>query len=187
MGLKEFLVTVKDSLADLPTRKKVHLVIGNESCDLDSVVSAITYAYFLHQVGVDVLVFLSWSGDPRLVGLIGSFRYSRVHGTFCTTIDRSIRVSSLFRPVLRYDRRIFSYFLNTGVAILIPERSRVDPRDGLRVFLYKASPQQGDLRFLGLPSGRGADGGARTRNRRVPTDLRADSQATVPPTPQGWT
>ncbi|GFN76698.1 hypothetical protein PoB_000320400 [Plakobranchus ocellatus] len=32
-------------------------------------------------------------------------------------------------------------------------------------------------------TGRGADGGARTRDRRVPADLRADSQATLPPTP----
>ncbi|GFN90382.1 hypothetical protein PoB_001688800 [Plakobranchus ocellatus] len=47
-----------------------------------------------------------------------------------------------------------------------------------------ASPQQGDLRLLGPPSGRGADGRARTRDRRVPTDLRADSQATVPRTPE---
>ncbi|GFO26642.1 hypothetical protein PoB_005314700 [Plakobranchus ocellatus] len=45
------------------------------------------------------------------------------------------------------------------------------------------SPQQGDLRLLGPPSGRGADGGARTHDRRVLADLRADSQATVPPTP----
>ncbi|GFN78689.1 hypothetical protein PoB_000519500 [Plakobranchus ocellatus] len=44
-------------------------------------------------------------------------------------------------------------------------------------------PQQGDLRLLGSPSGRGTDGRARTRDRRVPADLRADSQATVPPTP----
>ncbi|GFN81722.1 hypothetical protein PoB_000822800 [Plakobranchus ocellatus] len=35
----------------------------------------------------------------------------------------------------------------------------------------------------GPPSGRDADGGARTRDRRVPADLRADSRATVPPTP----
>ncbi|GFN99836.1 hypothetical protein PoB_002634200 [Plakobranchus ocellatus] len=47
-----------------------------------------------------------------------------------------------------------------------------------------ASPQQGDLRLLGPPSGRDADGGARTRDRRVPADLREDLQATVPPTPQ---
>ncbi|GFO49251.1 hypothetical protein PoB_007575600, partial [Plakobranchus ocellatus] len=46
-----------------------------------------------------------------------------------------------------------------------------------------ASPQQGDLRLLGPPTGRGADGGARTHDRRVHADLRADSQATVPPTP----
>ncbi|GFN90695.1 hypothetical protein PoB_001720100 [Plakobranchus ocellatus] len=49
--------------------------------------------------------------------------------------------------------------------------------------LSSASPHQGNLRLLGLPSGRGADGGARTRDRRVPAYLRADSQATVLPTP----
>ncbi|GFO31256.1 hypothetical protein PoB_005776100 [Plakobranchus ocellatus] len=43
--------------------------------------------------------------------------------------------------------------------------------------------QQGDLRLSGPPSGQGAGSGARTRDRRVPADLRADSQATVLPTP----
>ncbi|GFN76832.1 hypothetical protein PoB_000333800 [Plakobranchus ocellatus] len=47
----------------------------------------------------------------------------------------------------------------------------------------QASPQQGDLRLSGPPSGQGAGGGARTRDRMVPADLRADSLATVPPTP----
>ncbi|GFO33440.1 hypothetical protein PoB_005994500 [Plakobranchus ocellatus] len=42
--------------------------------------------------------------------------------------------------------------------------------------LYIASPQQGDLKR----SGEGAGGGARTRDRRVPTDLRADSLAIEP-------
>ncbi|GFO46627.1 hypothetical protein PoB_007313200 [Plakobranchus ocellatus] len=46
----------------------------------------------------------------------------------------------------------------------------------------QSSPQQGDLRLSGPPSGHGADGGARTRERRIPTDLRADSLATMPPT-----
>ncbi|GFN99020.1 hypothetical protein PoB_002552600 [Plakobranchus ocellatus] len=50
-------------------------------------------------------------------------------------------------------------------------------------FLYIASPQQGDLRLSGPPSGQGASSGAQTRDRRVPTDLRADSLATVPSTP----
>ncbi|GFO22065.1 circadian clock protein period [Plakobranchus ocellatus] len=49
--------------------------------------------------------------------------------------------------------------------------------------LYIASPQQGDLRLSGPPSGQGAGSGARTRDRRVPANLRADSQATVLPTP----
>ncbi|GFN75531.1 hypothetical protein PoB_000203700 [Plakobranchus ocellatus] len=42
-------------------------------------------------------------------------------------------------------------------------------------------PQRGDLRLSGPPSGQGA--GARTRDRKVPADFRADSLATVPPTP----
>ncbi|GFN91045.1 hypothetical protein PoB_001755100 [Plakobranchus ocellatus] len=48
-------------------------------------------------------------------------------------------------------------------------------------FLHTASPQQGDLR---RSSGQGAGGGARTRDRGFPADLRADSLATVPPTPR---
>ncbi|GFO30512.1 hypothetical protein PoB_005701700 [Plakobranchus ocellatus] len=48
------------------------------------------------------------------------------------------------------------------------------------------SPQQGDLRLSGPPSGQGAGVGARTRGRRVPADLRADSLATVPPTPPNY-
>ncbi|GFO19825.1 hypothetical protein PoB_004633000 [Plakobranchus ocellatus] len=46
----------------------------------------------------------------------------------------------------------------------------------------KSTPQQGDLGLSGPPSGQGAGSGARTRDRRVPADLRADSLATVPPT-----
>ncbi|GFN85039.1 hypothetical protein PoB_001154500 [Plakobranchus ocellatus] len=45
------------------------------------------------------------------------------------------------------------------------------------------SPQQGNLKLSGPPSGKGAGGGARTRDRWIPADLRADS-LTVPPTPR---
>ncbi|GFN81095.1 hypothetical protein PoB_000760100 [Plakobranchus ocellatus] len=51
-------------------------------------------------------------------------------------------------------------------------------------FLYIASTQQGDLRLSGPPPGQSAGGSSRTRVRRVPAYLRADSLATVPPTPQ---
>ncbi|GFO01189.1 hypothetical protein PoB_002769400 [Plakobranchus ocellatus] len=59
----------------------------------------------------------------------------------------------------------------------------VEKQEGCDWFLYIASPQQGDLRFSGPLSGQGAGGGARTRDRRVPADLRADSLATEQPTP----
>ncbi|GFO09528.1 hypothetical protein PoB_003603300 [Plakobranchus ocellatus] len=44
-----------------------------------------------------------------------------------------------------------------------------------------ASPEQGDLRFSGPPSGQGAGGGAQICDRRVPADLKTDSLATVQP------
>ncbi|GFO37084.1 hypothetical protein PoB_006358900 [Plakobranchus ocellatus] len=50
-------------------------------------------------------------------------------------------------------------------------------------FLYIASPQQDDFRLSGPLSGQDTSSGARARNRRVNADPRADSLATVPPTP----
>ncbi|GFN90280.1 hypothetical protein PoB_001678600 [Plakobranchus ocellatus] len=44
--------------------------------------------------------------------------------------------------------------------------------------------EQDYLRLSGFRSGQGAGGGARTRDRTVPADLRADSLATVPSTPR---
>ncbi|GFO16987.1 Williams-Beuren syndrome chromosomal region 27 protein [Plakobranchus ocellatus] len=49
--------------------------------------------------------------------------------------------------------------------------------------VYQKFPQQGDLRLSGPPSGQSASAGVRTRDRRVPSDLRADSLAAEPPTP----
>ncbi|GFN93088.1 hypothetical protein PoB_001959400 [Plakobranchus ocellatus] len=45
--------------------------------------------------------------------------------------------------------------------------------------IVESSPQQGDLRLSGPPSGQGANGGAQIRDRKVSADLRADSLATV--------
>ncbi|GFN80613.1 hypothetical protein PoB_000711900 [Plakobranchus ocellatus] len=50
--------------------------------------------------------------------------------------------------------------------------------------ITRASPQLGDIRLLGAPSGQDAGGGARTRDRRVPTDHRADTLVNVSPTPR---
>ncbi|GFO50557.1 hypothetical protein PoB_007706200 [Plakobranchus ocellatus] len=50
----------------------------------------------------------------------------------------------------------------------------------------KQFTQKDDLRLSGPPSGRGAGGGTRTRDRRVNADLKADSLTTVPPTPPNW-
>ncbi|GFO24839.1 hypothetical protein PoB_005134400 [Plakobranchus ocellatus] len=48
--------------------------------------------------------------------------------------------------------------------------------------LCEAIPQQGDLKLSGPPSGQGAGGGAQTRDRSIPADIRADSLVTVPST-----
>ncbi|GFN83427.1 hypothetical protein PoB_000993300 [Plakobranchus ocellatus] len=46
-----------------------------------------------------------------------------------------------------------------------------------------ASPQQDDLRLSGPPSGQGAGGATRIRNRGVRADIRAGSLSTEPPIP----
>ncbi|GFN82539.1 hypothetical protein PoB_000904500 [Plakobranchus ocellatus] len=45
------------------------------------------------------------------------------------------------------------------------------------------SPQDDDLRLSGPPSDQGAGGGARTRDIRIPVNLRAGSLCAVPPAP----
>ena len=42
-------VSFQERLLDFPL---VHVVLGNEACDLDSAVSAIVYAYYLHEVSL---------------------------------------------------------------------------------------------------------------------------------------
>jgi exopolyphosphatase len=52
--MKRFL---RECVRDLPealTSKNIHIVIGNEASDADSIVSALTYAYYLHQKRVYV-------------------------------------------------------------------------------------------------------------------------------------
>ncbi|GFO42323.1 hypothetical protein PoB_006882800 [Plakobranchus ocellatus] len=67
--------------------------------------------------------------------------------------------------------------LTTFIPVQAGEWSALDLPD---IYRRNACPQQGDLRLSGPPSGQGTSGGAQTRNRRVPADLRADSLATVP-------
>ncbi|GFO39378.1 hypothetical protein PoB_006588300 [Plakobranchus ocellatus] len=75
----------------------------------------------------------------------------------------------------------------------IGTRIQTDPEDTTEIFYTEAallffhltkniSPQQGDLKLSGLPSGQGAGGGAQTCDRRIPADIKADSLATVLPT-----
>ncbi|GFO49627.1 hypothetical protein PoB_007613200 [Plakobranchus ocellatus] len=49
--------------------------------------------------------------------------------------------------------------------------------------IERSCPQRDELGLSGPPSGQDAGGGARTLDRRVPADLRAESLATVPWTP----
>ncbi|GFO16600.1 hypothetical protein PoB_004310500 [Plakobranchus ocellatus] len=64
-----------------------------------------------------------------------------------------------------------------------PEKWFYDELRAQDRFVYIASPQQGDLRLSGPPSGLGAGGGVRTCDRRVSADLKAHSLATGPPAP----
>nr|XP_050034246.1 exopolyphosphatase PRUNE1-like isoform X4 [Dermacentor andersoni] len=48
--MDRFLLESKRNLEKLDTFTKVHVVLGNEACDLDSAVSAIVTAYLLHEL-----------------------------------------------------------------------------------------------------------------------------------------
>ncbi|GFO48380.1 hypothetical protein PoB_007488500 [Plakobranchus ocellatus] len=56
-------------------------------------------------------------------------------------------------------------------------------KDLSNFFFFNSQSQQGDFILADLPSGQGTGGGARTRDRKAPADLRADSLSTVLPTP----
>jgi len=50
MNLTEYLAYTKDQLSNLGRFHLIRIVLGNESCDLDSTVCACIYAYFLHSI-----------------------------------------------------------------------------------------------------------------------------------------
>ncbi|GFN89119.1 hypothetical protein PoB_001562500 [Plakobranchus ocellatus] len=81
-----------------------------------------------------------------------------------------------------YGRAFLSKLMNSLIG-LDPRTSR-NAKPRYSALLEEAwSPQQGDFRLQGPLSGQDAGGGSRTRDRRIPADLRADVLATVPPTP----
>ncbi|XP_068426004.1 exopolyphosphatase PRUNE1 isoform X2 [Clinocottus analis] len=45
--MEEFLSSCRETVKGAPTAAVLHVVLGNEACDLDSMVCALTYAYFL--------------------------------------------------------------------------------------------------------------------------------------------
>ena len=45
--MDNYLKSLRNKVKNFEKGTKVSFVIGNESCDLDSVVSSVTYAYFL--------------------------------------------------------------------------------------------------------------------------------------------
>ncbi|GFO45447.1 hypothetical protein PoB_007195200 [Plakobranchus ocellatus] len=57
-------------------------------------------------------------------------------------------------------------------------------REAYRFTEFEFSQVECDPKLSGPPSGQGAGGGARTCDRRVPVELRADLLATVQPTLQ---
>ncbi|GFO21583.1 hypothetical protein PoB_004808800 [Plakobranchus ocellatus] len=97
--------------------------------------------------------------------------------------EGSLQISGRSRYPLRHQCPKSPY---SGLAICSNQPTNV--KFGIR-FLCIASPQQGDLRLSGPPTGQGAGGGARTHIRMIPTDLKASDLSTVPPMPtvfQEW-
>uniref|UniRef100_A0A8C8ZUZ0 Protein prune homolog 2 n=1 Tax=Prolemur simus TaxID=1328070 RepID=A0A8C8ZUZ0_PROSS len=63
--MEEFLQRAKSKLNRSKRLEKVHVVIGPKSCDLDSLISAFTYAYFLDKVSPPGILCLPVLNIPR--------------------------------------------------------------------------------------------------------------------------
>nr|XP_019592214.1 PREDICTED: protein prune homolog 2 isoform X3 [Rhinolophus sinicus] len=63
--MEEFLQRAKSKLNRSKRLEKVHVVIGHKSCDLDSLISAFTYAYFLDKVSPPGVLCLPVLNIPR--------------------------------------------------------------------------------------------------------------------------
>ncbi|CAK6433937.1 unnamed protein product [Pipistrellus nathusii] len=63
--MEEFLQRAKSKLNRSKRLEKVHVVIGHKSCDLDSLISAFTYAYFLDKVSPPGVLCLPVLNTPR--------------------------------------------------------------------------------------------------------------------------
>ncbi|XP_077004578.1 protein prune homolog 2 isoform X2 [Tamandua tetradactyla] len=63
--MEEFLQRAKSKLNRSKRLEKVHVVIGHKSCDLDSLISTFTYAYFLDKVSPPGVLCLPVLNIPR--------------------------------------------------------------------------------------------------------------------------
>ncbi|XP_073084776.1 protein prune homolog 2 isoform X3 [Manis javanica] len=63
--MEEFLQRAQSKLNRSKRLEKVHVVIGHKSCDLDSLISAFTYAYFLDKVSPPGVLCLPVLNIPR--------------------------------------------------------------------------------------------------------------------------
>ncbi|GFN75185.1 ATP-dependent DNA helicase q4 [Plakobranchus ocellatus] len=130
-----------------------------------------------------------WTAESYHAGLSAAKRKS-VQKAFMSGRLRVVAATVAFGMGLdKADvRAVIHYSMAKSFEAYVQEIGRAG-RDGAEahchVFLDPevVSPQQGDLRLSGPPSGHGAGGGARTRDRRIAADIRADSLASVPPTP----
>ncbi|EFA00136.2 exopolyphosphatase PRUNE1 [Tribolium castaneum] len=61
----EFIRKAKQALSNIGTFKNVHLVLGNESCDLDSTISALSLAYLIHSRNTNDLVIPVMNVEAR--------------------------------------------------------------------------------------------------------------------------
>ncbi|XP_021376972.1 uncharacterized protein LOC110465466 [Mizuhopecten yessoensis] len=51
--MEEYLKFTKDAQHHLSSYQKVHVVLGNEACDLDSAIAAVVYSYYRHRTLTD--------------------------------------------------------------------------------------------------------------------------------------
>jgi len=99
MNFSEYLIYTLSQLANLEQFRLVRVVLGNESCDLDSTISASVYAYFLHSTCEkqnEILHLPVMNTNPSTFRLRTEIRWFLKENSFNVIFINDINLNNLY-------------------------------------------------------------------------------------------
>ncbi|XP_060083778.1 protein prune homolog 2-like [Ylistrum balloti] len=140
--MEEYLKFTKKAQDNLPSYEKVHVVLGNEACDLDSAIAAIVYSYYRHKTKTeDSCLYVPVLNIPRkkyhlrteTTFLLSQQGISADLLTFRDDLDLSHLHSCKCLALTLVDHNVLpatDTALEDAVTMVIDHRPRQRPEDG---------------------------------------------------------